>query len=150
MINNKPEKVTAQVLTLQCNNPLSTCSIGSCIPYGNDQATEDDPNYNTCYNEYDVNPHCYEWYTANNITKDSPQYGAYSDAFINSDSGKCYGARNAGMHASWPSGIGGVINFGNWSNAANQNFVRVCSFLKVIKKLGIINTVDEFGCNPNN
>ena len=40
--------------------------------------------------------------------------------------------------ATWPSGIGGEINLSSWSNKANQNQVRICNFLRIMYKLGII------------
>ena len=40
--------------------------------------------------------------------------------------------------ATWPSGIGGEINLSSWSNKADQNQVRICNFLRIMYKLGII------------
>ncbi len=40
--------------------------------------------------------------------------------------------------ASWPSGIGGAINNGVWSNQAQDNIGRVCGFLRMLKLLKLM------------
>jgi hypothetical protein len=56
--------------------------------------------------------------------------------------------------ASWPSGIGSVINLSSWSNLASQNVDRVCGFLRILRLLNLMEESDNSeapncGVNPN-